>query len=41
MCVSVLVIDRNIGTNSLTTIPAVMPCVVVDEFLIADSLPTN
>lgn len=39
--VSVLVIDCYIATNSLRTIPAATSCVVVDEILNANSLPTN
>jgi hypothetical protein len=38
---SVLVIDCYIATNSLGTITAALSCVVVDEFLNADPLPTN
>lgn len=42
VCLSVLVIDCYIATNSLrTTILAAISCVVVDEFLNADSLPTS
>jgi hypothetical protein len=39
--VCVLVIDCYIDTNSLGTILAAISCVVVDEILNADSLPTN
>ncbi len=41
VCISVLVIDCYIATNSLKAIPTAIAYVVVDEFLNADSLPTN